>query len=79
MFVKFNSYFKKAMKHEEFSFFQAKLIEFNPLKATDVQVPGGAVFVVANCLVSFICTIHSISFIYIFNIVIVGLMWLAFF
>lgn len=29
----------------------AKLIEFNPLRATDVQLPDGAVFVIANCCV----------------------------
>ncbi|XP_059917296.1 N-acetylgalactosamine kinase isoform X2 [Gadus macrocephalus] len=29
----------------------AKLIEFNPLRATDVQLPGGAVFVISNCCV----------------------------
>ncbi|XP_056595225.1 N-acetylgalactosamine kinase isoform X1 [Triplophysa dalaica] len=29
----------------------AKLIEFNPLRATDVQLPHGAVFVIANCCV----------------------------
>ncbi|XP_070809503.1 N-acetylgalactosamine kinase [Pituophis catenifer annectens] len=29
----------------------AKLIEFNPLKATDVKLPGGAVFVIANSCV----------------------------
>ena len=28
----------------------AKLIEFNPLKAHDVQLPAGAVFVIANSL-----------------------------
>eukprot|EP00795_Rhopilema_esculentum_P011467 gene11467-21679_t len=28
----------------------AKLIEFNPLTATDVKLPSGAVFVIANCL-----------------------------
>eukprot|EP00794_Sanderia_malayensis_P018052 gene18052-19861_t len=28
----------------------AKLIEFNPLKATDAKLPDGAVFVIANCL-----------------------------
>ncbi|XP_072527201.1 N-acetylgalactosamine kinase [Salminus brasiliensis] len=29
----------------------AKLIEFNPLRATDVKLPGGAVFVIANSCV----------------------------
>ncbi|MBN3275764.1 GALK2 kinase, partial [Polyodon spathula] len=29
----------------------AKLIEFNPLRATDVQLPDRAVFVIANCCV----------------------------
>ncbi|XP_006628705.1 N-acetylgalactosamine kinase [Lepisosteus oculatus] len=29
----------------------AKLIEFNPLRATDVRLPAGAVFVIANCCV----------------------------
>ncbi|XP_061101188.1 N-acetylgalactosamine kinase isoform X1 [Conger conger] len=29
----------------------AKLIEFNPLRSTDVKLPGGAVFVIANCCV----------------------------
>uniref|UniRef100_A0A8C5ARF7 Galactokinase 2 n=1 Tax=Gadus morhua TaxID=8049 RepID=A0A8C5ARF7_GADMO len=29
----------------------AKLIEFNPLRATDVQLPSGAVFVISNCCV----------------------------
>ncbi|KAI2648242.1 N-acetylgalactosamine kinase [Labeo rohita] len=29
----------------------AKLIEFNPLRATDVRLPDGAVFVIANCCV----------------------------
>ncbi|KAK0139028.1 N-acetylgalactosamine kinase [Merluccius polli] len=29
----------------------AKLIEFNPLRATDVKLPGGAVFVISNCCV----------------------------
>lgn len=29
----------------------AKLIEFNPLRATDVKLPDGAVFVIANCCV----------------------------
>ena len=28
---------------------QAKLIEFQPLKATDVKLPDGAVFVISNC------------------------------
>lgn len=31
--------------------FQAKLIEFNPLRATDVKLPDGAVFVISNCCV----------------------------
>uniref|UniRef100_A0A3B3Q3U9 Galactokinase 2 n=1 Tax=Paramormyrops kingsleyae TaxID=1676925 RepID=A0A3B3Q3U9_9TELE len=30
---------------------KAKLIEFSPLRATDVKLPAGAVFVVANCCV----------------------------
>ncbi|ETE66289.1 N-acetylgalactosamine kinase, partial [Ophiophagus hannah] len=30
---------------------KAKLIEFNPLKATNVKLPGGAVFVIANSCV----------------------------
>ncbi|KAG2470726.1 GALK2 kinase, partial [Polypterus senegalus] len=30
---------------------KAKLIEFSPLRATDVQLPSGAVFVIANCCV----------------------------
>lgn len=30
-------------------FCQAKLIEFQPLRATDVKLPGGAVFVISNC------------------------------
>uniref|UniRef100_A0A4W4GCR7 N-acetylgalactosamine kinase n=1 Tax=Electrophorus electricus TaxID=8005 RepID=A0A4W4GCR7_ELEEL len=30
---------------------KAKLIEFNPLRATDVKLPGGAVFVIANSCV----------------------------
>ncbi|KAG7280994.1 hypothetical protein CRUP_016626 [Coryphaenoides rupestris] len=29
----------------------AKLIEFNPLRASDVKLPGGAVFVISNCCV----------------------------
>ncbi|KAJ8247843.1 hypothetical protein GJAV_G00251150 [Gymnothorax javanicus] len=29
----------------------AKLIEFNPLRSTDVKLPGDAVFVIANCCV----------------------------
>ena len=29
-------------------FLQAKLIEFNAIRATDVQLPEGAVFVIAN-------------------------------
>ncbi|KAJ3596389.1 hypothetical protein NHX12_002796 [Muraenolepis orangiensis] len=29
----------------------AKLIEFNPLRATDVKLPGDAVFVISNCCV----------------------------
>ncbi|XP_063053119.1 N-acetylgalactosamine kinase [Engraulis encrasicolus] len=29
----------------------AKLIEFNPLRATDVKLPEGAVFVISNCCV----------------------------
>lgn len=29
----------------------AKLIEFNPLRATDVKLPDGAMFVIANCCV----------------------------
>ncbi|KAM4747942.1 N-acetylgalactosamine kinase [Rhinophrynus dorsalis] len=29
----------------------AKLIEFSPLRATDVKLPAGAVFVIANCCV----------------------------
>lgn len=28
---------------------QAKLIEFQPLRATDVKLPHGAVFVISNC------------------------------
>lgn len=31
--------------------FQAKLIEFQPLRATDVKLPAGAVFVISNCCV----------------------------
>jgi N-acetylgalactosamine kinase len=31
--------------------FQAKYIEFNPLKTTDVKLPEGAAFVIANCCV----------------------------
>lgn len=31
--------------------FQAKLIEFQPLRATDVKLPDGAVFVISNCCV----------------------------
>lgn len=30
---------------------QAKLIEFQPLRATDVKLPEGAVFVISNCCV----------------------------
>lgn len=30
---------------------QAKLIEFQPLRATDVKLPDGAVFVISNCCV----------------------------
>lgn len=30
-------------------FSQAKLIEFQPLRATDVKLPDGAVFVISNC------------------------------
>ena len=30
--------------------FQAKLIEFNPVRSTDVRLPEGAVFVISNCL-----------------------------
>jgi len=29
-------------------FYQAKLIEFNPIRSTDVQLPDGAVFVLSN-------------------------------
>lgn len=32
-------------------FQQAKLIEFSPLRATDVKLPSGAVFVIANSCV----------------------------
>lgn len=32
-------------------FCQAKLIEFKPLRATDVKLPDGAVFVISNCCV----------------------------
>lgn len=32
-------------------FFQAKLIEFQPLRAADVKLPEGAVFVISNCCV----------------------------
>lgn len=31
--------------------FQAKLIEFNPIRATDVTLPNGAVFVISNSCV----------------------------
>ena len=31
-------------------YIQAKLIEFNPLRTTDVQLPGNASFVVSNSL-----------------------------
>lgn len=34
-----------------FFFPQAKLIEFSPLRATDVKLPSGAVFVIANSCV----------------------------
>lgn len=34
-----------------FFFQQAKLIEFSPLRATDVKLPSGAVFVIANSCV----------------------------
>lgn len=30
---------------------QAKLIEFQPLRATDIKLPEGAVFVISNCCV----------------------------
>lgn len=30
---------------------QAKLIDFQPLRATDVKLPEGAVFVISNCCV----------------------------
>jgi len=32
-------------------FYQAKLIEFNPIRATDIQLPEGAVFVISNSCV----------------------------
>lgn len=31
--------------------FQAKLVEFNPIRGTDVQIPKGGIFVVANSCV----------------------------
>lgn len=30
---------------------QAKLIEFDPVRATDVKLPDGATFVISNCCV----------------------------
>ena len=32
-------------------FLQAKLIEFNPLRSTDVQLPDDVAFVISNCCV----------------------------
>ena len=47
---------------------KAKLIEFNPLTATDVMLPSGAVFVIANCLVrksvSFYCRLFEMSVVF---------------
>jgi len=34
-----------------FVFYKAKLIEFNPIRSTDVQLPDGAVFVISNSCV----------------------------
>lgn len=39
------------MPFDLFVMFQAKLIEFHPLRATDVKLPDGAVFVISNCCV----------------------------
>uniref|UniRef100_A0A8C2HTP1 Galactokinase 2 n=1 Tax=Cyprinus carpio TaxID=7962 RepID=A0A8C2HTP1_CYPCA len=43
--------FKLERSLRELLFNTAKLIEFNPLRATDVRLPDGAVFVIANCCV----------------------------
>lgn len=46
---------RKECKNEHACVFlvlnQAKLIEFQPLRATDVKLPDGAVFVISNCCV----------------------------
>jgi galactokinase len=39
----------------------AKLIEFNPLTATDVKLPQGATFVIANSLVNIPVNIYSVK------------------
>ncbi len=42
----------------------AKLIEFNPLTATDVKLPQGATFVIANSLVNIPVNIYLVKWTY---------------
>ena len=48
--------------------FQAKFVEFKPLRAADVKIPNGVSFVIANSLVS----VEIFYFIIIFFIIYTG-------